>query len=113
MLWFHTDVFHDFMKVFHRELTIKPTHQCYPFFPGNVLISNLLRSLIRGASKPELDIARVVVKAVHPIIKTIVLAICPLTSHGVSFETAMLHRIVVTFLWCPLEVVAQVVHLNL
>ncbi len=89
-----------------RELPAESVHQYHAFLPGDLLVPDFLRGILRRAAVAEFDECRVVEEIIRPVIKTVVLAVGSGRALGSSLETAVLHGVVEGFLWVPVQVVA-------
>ena len=77
------------------------------------LRADLLRGVVGRAADAELDVRRVVVEVVDPIVDAVVLAVGAGRALRRGLEAAVLDCVVVAALRVPLQIVAEIVHLDL
>ena len=69
------DVLHNFMEVRAGEFAAEPADERHALLARQVLVSDLLRRVVRRTPEAELDESRVVVEPVNAVVEAVVLAV--------------------------------------
>ena len=91
---------------------VEPFDQCDSLLPRNVAGTDFLSGVIGGSPNAKFYSGGVVVKIVDAIINTVVLGVRSGGSFGGSLESTIFHRVVVTGLRVPLQIIAEIVDLT-
>src|ERR1700759_3748357 len=111
MLRLHADIFHDLIKIAVGELSIEFLDQGLSFFPGDMMVPDLLGGVIGSPADAEFYKSSIIMQVVDLIVDTVILTVRTLRPEWPRLEACIFRGIIVYLLRRPSQIITQVMYL--